>query len=280
MKIAQKLAVSYLRTKFKLLSSISKKRAAEKALELFRTPQSRNKKELPKIFEEAEKLQFDFRGVTIRGYRWNKNAGRKALIIHGFESSVINFDRYIKPLTGKGYELLAFDAQAHGRSGGKMISAPEYAGMIREVYDRFGPVHSFMAHSFGCLALVLALENIRHDENCRIVLIAPATESTTAADTFMRFLKLDDEVRKEFDNEIMKMGGRPLEWYSISRAIKNIKAKILWLHDEDDDITPLADALKVKEENFPNVEFVITKGLGHRRIYRDIKVSKLITDFM
>ena len=46
-----------------------------------------------------------------------------------------------------------------------------------------------------------------------------------------------------------------------------------------DKVTPLTDVLKVKAENYPNIEFVITKGLGHRRIYRDNKVSKAIIDF-
>jgi len=36
----------------------------------------------------------------------------------------------------------------------------------------------------------------------------------------------------------------------------------------------------VKEANYPNVEFVITKGLGHRRIYRDNKVVKAIVEFL
>jgi len=62
--------------------------------------------------------------------------------------------------------------------------------------------------------------------------------------------------------------------------VKNIKAGILWAHDEEDSVTPLADALKVKEKNYPNVKFVITKGLGHTQIYRDEKIIKTIVDFL
>ena len=50
--------------------------------------------------------------------------------------------------------------------------------------------------------------------------------------------------------------------------------------DEEDDITPVSDVLKVRSENHPNIKFVITKGLGHRRIYRDNKVARLIVDFL
>src|SRR5262245_44659252 len=140
MKLMQRLALRYLRTKFKLLSSLSKKKAAERAFELFCTPQSRNKKKLPKIFEEGERLHFDMDGITIRGWRFNHPATRKVLIIHGFESTVVNFDRYVRPLIRKGYEVLAFDAPAHGRSGGRKITAPLFSKTIREVHRRYGPI--------------------------------------------------------------------------------------------------------------------------------------------
>jgi hypothetical protein len=79
---------------------------------------------------------------------------------------------------------------------------------------------------------------------------------------------------------IVKRGGVSSEWYSIKRAMKHIRAKVRWFQDEDDDTTPLSDVLKVKDQNYPNIEFVITKGLGHRRIYRDNKVCKSIVEFL
>ena len=280
MKLSQRLALRYIRTKFKLLSSISKKKAAEKAFELFCTPQRRNKKPLPKIFEQAEKLHFSMDGTVICGWRWNHPANRKVLILHGFESSATNFDRYVKPLIKKGYEVLAFDAPAHGRSGGKKVNAPLYKRMIQEVNKRYGPVQSYMAHSFGGLAISLALEETSQTNDYRLVLIAPATETSTAIDSFFKFLQLDAAVRTEFEKVIIKSGGVSSEWYSIKRAMKHIRAKVLWFQDKEDEITPLADVLKVKAENYPNIEFVITNGLGHRRIYRDNNVLKAIIDFL
>ncbi len=280
MKLSQRLAISYVRTKFKVLSSISKKKAAEKAFELFCTPQSRNKKKLPKIFETAEKLHFEIEGNMVRGWRLNHPAEKKVLILHGYESSGINFDRYVKPLIKKGYEVMTFDAPAHGRSGGKKINAPFYKRMIQAVNKKYGPVKSYIAHSFGGLAVSLALEEISHTADYKLVLIAPATETTTAINSFFKFLQLDDTLRKEFEKVIIKAGGVSSEWYSIKRAMKHIRAKVLWVQDEDDDVTPLSDVLKVKEENYPNIEFVFTKGLGHRRIYRDNKVSKQIIEFL
>jgi pimeloyl-ACP methyl ester carboxylesterase len=280
MKLVQKIAARYYRAKFRVLQAVSKKKAAEKAFELFCTPQLRVKKQAPKLFEEAEKLYFDLDGIRINGYRFNHPSEKKALILHGYESSVINFDRYIRPLMKKGYEVLAFDAPAHGRSGGKKINAPLYKKMITTIHKKFGPVTSYMAHSFGGLAVALAIEEISHSENYKVVFIAPAAETATAADSFFHFLHLDDSLRAEFEKVIIRHGGVSIDWYSIKRAMKNIRAQVLWVQDEDDEITPMKDVLKVKELNFPNIKFMFTKGLGHRRIYRDNKVTKAITDFL
>ena len=131
------------------------------------------------------------------------------------------------------------------------------------------------------MALSLALENIPHDENTKIVFIAPATETTTAIDEAFRMLQITNKaVRMEFDKIIFEKSGHTTSWFSIKRAMENIKANILWIHDEEDDITPLADALKVKEQNYKNVKFFITKGLGHRKIYRDASVKEMVIDFL
>jgi len=54
----------------------------------------------------------------------------------------------------------------------------------------------------------------------------------------------------------------------------------LWVHDKDDTMTPFADIDNVVNAKYPNFEFMITEGLGHRRIYRDNKVSKAVIDFL
>lgn len=274
------MALGYYRAKLNVLSAISKKRAAAQALRLFSTPLIRYRKPLPKIFCESEKLSFTYMGETIRGYRWNRGGHRRVLIVHGFNSAVVKFERYIKPLMQKGYEVLAFDAPAHGYSTGKTLNAEEFKNMIVYIHNTWGPVRSFMGHSFGGLAIALALEEIPHDEDYRAVFIAPATESKTAIDSFFAMMKLDAAVRKEFDEAIFRYRGKPPEWYSVSRAVENIRARILWCHDENDPLTPWSDAKKVMDKKHDNIEFIVTQGLGHRRIYRDIKVMKAIVDFL
>jgi pimeloyl-ACP methyl ester carboxylesterase len=279
MKLAQRLAIGYIQTKFKLLTIISKRKAAEKAFVLFSTPFLKSKR--PSPTRNADLLNFKLNGLTVKGYRWNHPKPHKVLILHGFGSAAYKFEQYVAPLTSKGYEVLAFDAPAHGDSEGKTTNAIEYAEMIRMVIGLYGPVQGFLAHSFGGIALSLALENTAHDANTKIVFIAPATETTSAVDGAFAMLKIKNAgVRKEFEDIIVKVSGKETAWFSMRRAMQHINAQVLWIHDEDDDITPLHDALKVKEDNHPNINFVITKGLGHRKIYKDPAIKEEVIAFL
>ncbi|MBL0359375.1 MAG: alpha/beta hydrolase [Chitinophagaceae bacterium] len=251
------------------------------AFQLFCTPLVKPPNHIPSAFKFAEILTEPFNGKSINGYRWNKGKAVRVLILHGFSSSSYKFHRYVLPLVEKGYEVIAFDAPAHGGSDGKTLNAVEYEMMIEKLIRIYGPFNGFIAHSFGGLALSLAMEKTPHDANTKIVLIAPATETVTAIDGAFEMLKLKNKnVRKAFDEIILKMSNKPTEWYSVNRAMENIKASVLWIHDKDDAITPLKDALKTKEKQYPNIRFIITGGLGHRQIYHDEKIKNEVFNFL
>lgn len=280
MKLKQKLLVAYLRAKLRALSFFSKKKAAQSAFDIFCTPFRKSRRKEPAIFKKGETLSFTLEGYTLYGHRWNRPGAKRILIAHGFESSSKNFDKYIGLLIEKGYEVIAFDAPGHGRSSGNRLTLLLYLATIRKVYELYGPIDGFLTHSYGGLIVSLFLEDLRHDHSIKAVFIAPATETTTTLKLFFHFFRLDNGVRDEFERLIFDLSGNWPDRYSIRRAANNVSAEILWFHDEDDDLTPLEDALKVKEDNHPNIRFRISKGLGHRRIYRDEKIVQEAVDFL
>lgn len=281
MNVQQKLALSFIRTKLNLLASVNKKEAATQAFKLFCTPLSKYNTLEREVFLRGQKIDFNLNGNIIRGYRCNYPRERKVLILHGFSSSCQNFESYVSLFMEKDYEVLAFDAPAHGSSEGSTVNALEYSDMVKKVVELYGPVQNFLAHSFGGLAVSLAMEDLPHDETTKIVLIAPATETSSAIDSALRMIGIKNpSMRKSIDELILKISGKETAWFSIKRAVKNIKASILWIHDEDDDVTPVKDAKEVEIDNNSNIRFVFTKGLGHRRIYKDDEIKKLVTSFL
>ncbi len=281
MTFLQKLTLTAVRLYIHGLARVSPARAAARAFALFCTPRRRKRHPVPALFQQAEPLTLEVAGYQLKGYRWHRGAARRALVLHGFESSVINFGAYVSVLAEKGYEVLAIDAPAHGRSEGSRITAPLYRDMILTIQEQLGPVQFFVAHSFGGLALALALEQMPPDPNRRVVLLAPATETSTALQQFYALLRIRNErFKREMDALIRRQEGHGPEWYSIRRAARNIRDPLLWIHDEQDELTPWLDALRVREENHPNLHFVLTRGLGHRRIYRDPGVIRQAGAFL
>jgi pimeloyl-ACP methyl ester carboxylesterase len=281
MKIKQFITLGYIRTKFKLMAMVSPAKTADAAFELFCTPFARSKSKPLAIFTSAQNLSIHLNGQHLRGYCWNKGGSKRILILHGFSSAAHKFHQYVKPLTEKGYEVLAFDAPAHGRSEGKTVNALQYGEMITAINTQFGEVNGYIAHSFGGIALSLVLEKMPHSPATKMVLIAPATEMTTAIHHAFTLLHINNQaVRKAFDEKVKKIGGAYPEWFSIKRAIRQLHCQTLWVHDADDKITPLADAAPVAEYQLPLLQFVTTKGLGHRNIYHSSAVKKQVFDFL
>ena len=180
MHFSQKLTIWAIRLKFQWLTLTNKRKAAEKAFELFCTPFTPRPRHEPSIFRDSDKRFISVEDTQVRVYQWNPGGEKTVLILHGFGSSAYKFQRYVQLFKQKNYRVLAIDAPAHGRSEGKTVNAVQYAAAIEQTVRQFGPVQGYLAHSFGGIALALALEKIPHQPSDKVVFIAPATETTTA----------------------------------------------------------------------------------------------------
>ncbi len=279
MTTKMKLMIGILRFYLHFLSIISIKKASLVAFRIFSTPIRKAKPIKPDIFSKATSVMIIVDGLKIKGYSWVKNNQKKALILHGFESRAYNFEKYIEPLIDLGFDVYAMDAKAHGDSEGKTIVLPDYLAMIKQMEFQFGKFDIYLGHSFGGLALSLYLESNPNPAS-KAILIAPATETSTAINMFCKFLKLNSKIESQIHGLILARAGLAVDFFSIKRALPHIKSKILWIHDLNDDITPYKDAKLVFDTKQANATFITTNGLGHRRIYKDEKVMKQIFKYI
>ncbi|MFT4095012.1 MAG: alpha/beta hydrolase [Niabella sp.] len=279
MKI-QKLLVGYFRLKIRLLSIVSSKKAGDEAFRIFCTPYTRMRYN-PIYLKNAEPLIFYFEGMKCSGYHWNKGGNRKILIAHGFRSAAVNFEHFVPKLVNKGYEVIAFDAPAHGLSNGKMLTAVSYKNFIAAVNKKYGPFDSYLAHSFGGLAVSMILAEIQANENIRTVLVAPAANAATLIESFFKEMQITRKpVRDHFYANIKRLSGHDIDWFSLLRCAPYIKGPVLWIHDQHDKITPVDDAKNLQATSPSNFRFIFTEDLGHRRIYRDAGVLTAIINFL
>ncbi len=264
---------------FRIGSLLWPELAARQAFSLFITPQTRYTKALPPIFEKAASLEWTESGDRCQGWQWNKGGSHRILILHGFSSSARNFGHLIEALVRRNAEVIAFDAPAHGNSEGEKIHSLRYRKLIQEIRQQWGPMDGYIAHSFGGLSLSLALEEKTPRPQERIALIAPATETRSALKQLQTTLGLSDSIMRRIDRLIEIRSGHTVSWFSVNRVVKDLPNPIFWVHDRSDEITPLEDTLPSQQLSRPSLQFRITEGLGHRRIYRDPSVCEQLVDF-
>ena len=280
MNVQKKILLLVVRIRLSILSVLNPTLAGKEIFRLFCTPFATNKKNTYAEFANAEPISFLVNNLRVSGYRSNLPSAKKVLLLHGFSSSCNKFHHFAYPLVAKGYEVIAFDAPAHGSSEGRQVNALIYAEAIKKAAELYGPFHAYIAHSLGGLAICLALEDMYVPTETKLVLIAPVAETTTAINNAFALLKMKNKkLRHIMEQEILRVSGKPVEWFSIRRALKNIPANVLWIQDEDDNITPMKDAMTVKNDLLAHVKFLITSGLGHQKIYRDAQVINAVVDF-
>lgn len=275
----QQMMLSFFKTKIRLASLASVKWGAQIAFDMFSTPYRKSKKPKPSIFKQAENIKINVNGCLINGYKWNPEAKKQILILHGFESRAYKFDMYIHPLLKNDWGITAMDAKAHGKSEGKQIILPDYVAMIEKLELQYGKFSAYLAHSFGGIAVSLYLEKYKN-ELAKLVLIAPATETDTAIRLFSKIVGLKEQVRLAINELVLERSGKSIDFYSIKRIIPLLSNQILWVHDKNDKITPLADVHQLIESSPTHVEFYITEGLGHSRIYKEPVVIEKVIDFL
>lgn len=274
--------LAYFRQKLKLLEKFNIQSAAKEAFVLLTTPYNSNRSyTLSPLFQQAKPLIHNFVQETAKGFEWKAPVPnhQKILICHGFDSAIYKFERYIEPLLRLGFNVIAFDAPAHGLSTGQTLNVLQYRNFILEIIEKFGPFEGIIAHSFGGVAAALAAEQLPDESLKKLVLIAPATETTRSVSDFCRILQISPALQTELENLIVKKGGQPISWYSAARVVQKINIPILWIHDQHDMITPYKDMSHLLNQVLPHVTFHITEGLGHS-LYNNNEVSEKIIDFL
>ena len=97
---------------------------------------------------------------------------------------------------------------------------------------------------------------------------------------FCKFFNLPDKIVIAMEDFIKLKSGKKIGHYSIKRIVKKISNPILWIHDNDDDITPLKDVEEIIIEKPSNIIFHVTKGLGHRKIYKEPEIVEKVVEFL
>jgi len=226
--------------------------------------------------DHGEAFEIRVHEKAIQCWKWGR--GPNILLVHGWSGRGIQFRYLIESLVRAGYSVTVFDAPGHGESEGKTSSYFEFTDTIRAFLGAGNghQIQGVVAHSLGASAVLngLVKENLAMD----VVLIAPALR---LAELFCHTLNnygVPEPLYQHLIKELEDQFGYHMHRDNPYHIVKDIRSRILIVHDKDDMTIPYVDSKEVSER-LENVLLYTTQALGHKRILIDHTVKDVIADY-
>lgn len=253
---------------FRVSSRVTPFIAIRVAEKLFTTPFHSKRRDIEhEMLESAERFIIPMgNNQRLAGYRWGKKTDPVILLVHGWTATATCFVNFIDPLLERGYQVISYDAIAHGETSGVSVSLTEWADTVVAVMENIGKVYCIMGHSLGAGAIVIASSlNLKTD---KIVLISPVSDISKVTDQFAKTLSIPKNIMekthqyawKKYYTSASKFGNN---WDEVFDS--EFKVPSLIIHDINDKEIDISNARKLAKQ-WSWAEFVETKRLGHRRI--------------
>lgn len=249
---------------------------------LFTTPFHSRRRDIEhEMLESAERFIIPMgKDIKLAGYRWGKATDPIILLVHGWTATATCFVNFIDPLLERGYQVISYDAIAHGETSGMSVSLTEWADTVLSVMEYVGKVYCIMGHSLGAGAIVIA--SSLKIETDKIVLISPVSDLSKVTDQFAAALSIPKHIMekthqyawKKYYTSASKYGNN---WDEVFNS--TFKVPTLLIHDINDKEIDISNSRELVER-WTWAEFMETKRLGHRRILLNPDVITRVLGFI
>jgi pimeloyl-ACP methyl ester carboxylesterase len=265
--------MEHLKTAF----SAQVEREAQQAVEEFLTPAKKPLSESEQaLLEQATPCLIPFGSININAFRWG--SGSTILLVHGWGGYGLQLGAFVQPLLDAGYQVLAFDAPAHGSTTGVQTSGLEMAQAIATVAQYQGSVEGIIAHSFGATSTALALSEGMNAR--KVVCVGAMCWLSNNATVFAKRARLSTEAEIVFRRLFeVRFGRDTWQKFAVDRTAKELSIPALLFHDRNDREVPFEESNAIVQA-WPGARLIETSGLGHKRILRNESVIQQTVAFM
>ncbi|HEY9257715.1 alpha/beta hydrolase [Chitinophaga sp.] len=227
---------------------------------------------------QVSSYPFDNTPLKITTYRWG-NTGPKVLLLHGWGGSPFHFKQLITALLANGYQVVTYDAPAHGDSGGKRTNLVQWMHVLEQVMKQEGELHAIIGHSFGALNAALTLS--RKDVSVpKLVLLGAALSAPVFFDEALRLFRIHPVVMPKLMHLIRQRLREDLSEMDLHRYINGIKAGSIWIAYDTTDTLAKATEIDDYLQQYPAIQSLRITGDGHFRIMRHEAVLAGILAFL
>lgn len=183
--------------------------------------------------------------------------GPLVLAIHGWGGRAAQMVPLAKRLASEGYRVVGVDLP--GRGGSDRTDIKQVASAIRQLIEAAGEPEVIVAHSFGALALRLALGDRIPPV---VVLLAPAVRVADIFGVFADRARLLPWTRASLWRRLSAWDDGMISDFDARYSDQFPGAEVLILHDPADDETPFLGSAELAERR-PGTKLVKAEGAGH-----------------
>jgi len=243
---------------------------------------TRTMRRLRERLRDAELFSVDVEGRRVQGYRINGSGCGTVALIHGWGGEAAVMAGFIDPLTKSGFDVVLVDLPAHGQSPGEVLHMPMGVAALAAVYDRTGPWHGIVAHSFGGVVAVSALSGlvngIRHIRVDKIALIAAPNSVPRLFEDFGRQFRLSARAMDRLKSNGSRLSGTSIDAFVAGDILRRAGIPAQVFHAPDDEEVAFEEAQAIAA-NCPRATLQIVPGAGHRRILYARETIRGVSNF-
>lgn len=246
-----------------LMSFIAQKKATQMAHGYFSEPRKGKFtiENLPKTLKEAQSETIQHNDDVIQTYIWKGNE-TIVLLIHGWESNSSRWKKILPYLKKSGSTIIAIDGPAQGLSSGKEFTVPKYAEFIDIAAKKYQPNY-IIGHSMGGQTSLYYQYKYQNPSVQKMVILGAPSDFTIILKNFTSLLSLNHKVRKALEIKYTNFLNQHLDQFSSKEFVSKINAKGFLAHDIEDMVVLFDEGKKIAD-SWKNVQFIETKGLGHK----------------
>ena len=279
MKKASPVLIYSFRFYFNTIGRVFQQIAAKQLIRLFSSPVNRivRVKE-NEILQLANKEEIEVEGSRVNVYLWGEE-GSIVMLFHGWQSNAGSLGAFVNPLLEKGFRVLAFDAPAHGKSGGKRANLIYFKKTAEKLLDQYGLPEIVIGHSLGANTIIVSAYEQQIAFN-KVILISPLNRLMSVFEEMRALLWIPNSLFRRFVDSFGEWAGYPFwDFYFHDFAKKSPLKEVLILHDINDRVTSFSHAKEMKEKwQVPTLKGI--EGSGHYKILWDSKVLGYVLDFI
>jgi pimeloyl-ACP methyl ester carboxylesterase len=269
-----------MRSAFRLLSALSPALAARLAARLFITPRTRRvSAQDAQFLASAASRRLATAHGDVQTYEW-PGTGPAVLVLHGWISYAGQLRSMIEGLRAHGLRVVAFDAPAHGRSGGRQADLYSFRDALAAVSSACGPAGAILAHSFGAITAASWLAEDAAAADLRAaVLVGLPRDLGYLFESFTIALGLRADVIERLRARIRARYGSYPEDCSAAVLAQRIHIPVLLVHGGADEYIPAAHAEEVALQ-LSDGHIQVIAGASHSAPLRDPDTIELMARFI